>query len=68
MSDRRSNGREWMPLWVTIPLVTGLWIASWISILDSTGSLFESQMTWFATAIATVLLATRLTRAFLHRA
>ena len=57
-----------MPLWVAIPLVTGLWIASWISSLDSTGSLYESQMTWWATAIATVLLATRLRRAFLDRA
>ena len=56
-----------MPLWVAVPLVTGLWIASWISSLDSTGNLRDATMMWSVTAIATALLAMRLIRMLTDR-
>lgn len=51
-----------IPLWLCIPVVLGLWLSSWISLLDSTGSPHNSYIVWGATAIATVLLALRLAR------
>lgn len=51
-----------IPLWLCIPAVLGLWLSSWISLLDTTGSLQNNYIVWSATAIATVLLALRLAR------
>jgi hypothetical protein len=52
-----------MPLWISIPLVAGLWLSSWISGLDATGDRAELYVIWSVTAVASALLLLRLTRA-----
>jgi len=52
-----------VPLWFLIPLVGGLWLSSWISLLDTTGNAGDMWLLWGATLIASVLLAMRLMRA-----
>jgi hypothetical protein len=51
-----------MPLWLSIPVVAALWLSSWISALDVTGSQGDAYLVWSATAVATVLLGVRLAR------
>ena len=53
-----------MPLWISVPIVLFLWLASWIAGINaSTGSAVQSYAVWTVTAIATLLLAVRLFRA-----
>ena len=52
-----------MPLWLSIPVVAALWVSSWISGLDVTGSRSEVYIIWSVTAVASVLLLLRLVRA-----
>ena len=53
-----------MPLWIAVPVVAALWVSSWISGLDvTTGSRGEVYVIWSVTAVASVLLLLRLTRA-----
>ncbi len=49
-----------MPLWIWIPVVLLLWLASWIAGMNSTGSMEQAYAVWAAAAIATVLLGRRL--------
>lgn len=51
-----------MPLWLSIPVVFALWLSSWISTLDPTGSFADNYIVWSVTAVATALLAMRLMR------
>jgi hypothetical protein len=51
-----------MPLWISIPVVSALWLSSWISGLDPTGDLADTYVIWTATVMATGLLALRLLR------
>jgi len=52
-----------MPLWISVPVVSILWLASWISGMNSTGSATQAHAVWIVTAIATVVLGLRLFRA-----
>ena len=52
-----------MPLWIAVPVVAALWVSSWISGLDVTGSRSEVYIIWSVTAVASVLLLLRLVRA-----
>lgn len=49
-----------IPLWLQIPIVLALAIASWISSLDTTGNPGDAMLLWMATAVAGVLLAFKL--------
>jgi FtsH-binding integral membrane protein len=49
-----------IPLWLQIPIVLALAIASWITSLDTTGDPGDTMLLWMATAVAGVLLAFRL--------
>lgn len=49
-----------IPLWLQIPIVLVLAIASWISSLDTTGDPSDAMLLWMATAVAGVLLAFKL--------
>lgn len=52
-----------MPLWVSIPVVAALWLASWIYGLGfASGDSTEAYVVWSVTAIASALLLMRLTR------
>jgi hypothetical protein len=51
-----------IPLWLSIPAVSGMWLSCWISLLDPTANGHENVLLWGATAIASGLLAMRLTR------
>jgi hypothetical protein len=52
-----------MPLWLSIPVVAALWLASWISGLGFTsGNPTETYVIWGVTAVASALLLMRLTR------
>ena len=49
-----------LPLWLHIPLVLGLGLASWISGMDTTGAPGDTVILWTGTALLTGLLALRL--------
>jgi hypothetical protein len=51
-----------MPIWLAIPLIGVLWLLSWISTLDPTGSFEGAYVLGSATAVATSWLALRLLR------
>jgi len=57
MGKERSSTRGWsIPLWISIPVVLGLWLSSWIASMDPTGSFQDSYILWGVTAAATAML------------
>jgi hypothetical protein len=54
-----------VPLWISVPVVLCLWLSSWISSMDPTGSSQDSTILWTLSAIATmaVVLQSTLRRA-----
>jgi hypothetical protein len=57
-----------IPLWLSIPAVSGMWLSCWISLLDPTGSGHDNYLLWGATAIASGFVAMRLMRPRRQRA
>jgi|GraSoiStandDraft_11_1057310.scaffolds.fasta_scaffold112152_3 hypothetical protein len=45
-----------IPLWLSVPVLLALWLSSWITGMDPTGSHQESTLLWAITAIATALV------------
>jgi hypothetical protein len=43
-----------IPLWISVPVVLSLWLSSWISSMDPTGSSQDSTILWTLSALATM--------------
>lgn len=57
MAKEQSSRRGWsIPLWISIPVVLGLWLSTWISSMDPTGSFQDSYILWGVTFAATAML------------